>query len=200
MADYRAVALSIMVFLGVAGAQESTTQVNIKAPTSKSGGKDFNQVRVTVNGMVRTVPPGQETQFVLPASEGDQVHVDLKTLKKGVFSDEEIQHWEGATRLNGSGHVEYFTLSHGVGRFGQWPSIIFEATGAVLDVIMDGQTLGTIGTAGVTQIKRGIPPDQNHTLKWRAGTTDVCNKDVLLTVNVQRTYVCDSKTRLVAEQ
>jgi hypothetical protein len=191
--------LFIAIFGELAGAQESRTDVTVKAPPANSGGKDFDKVRITVNGSVKTVEPGQTTDFSIAASEGQKLDVQVYAIHKGIFSDDTMQTWKAAIPLSGSGHVNYTASSFGQSIWGQWPLVVFQSDAALFDIILDGtKSLGTIG-AGRPNLKKGIEPNQNHTLIWRSSASDICTKEVKLPENVSRTYVCDAKTKQVAE-
>jgi hypothetical protein len=179
--DFAVVCLCWVIFGGLAEAQESRTLVTVAAP-AKMDGKEFDKVRIAVNGRVKTIDPGKTAEFSVAAS------------------DDTVQTWTAAIPLSGSGHLDYTALSFGRGTWGQWPLVVFQSNGTVFDILLDGRTLGTIGVAGITEIKRGIQPNQGHTLAWRISANDVCTKNVTLPESVSRTYVCDAKTKQVAER
>jgi hypothetical protein len=197
--DFAVVCLCWVIFGGLAEAQESRTLVTVAAP-AKMDGKEFDKVRIAVNGRVKTIDPGKTAEFSVAASEGEDVDVHVWAIRKGVFSDDTVQTWTAAIPLSGSGHLDYTALSFGRGTWGQWPLVVFQSNGTVFDILLDGRTLGTIGVAGITEIKRGIQPNQGHTLAWRISANDVCTKNVTLPESVSRTYVCDAKTKQVAER
>ncbi len=106
--------------------------------------------------------------------------------------------WVIETTLNGSGRLTW-TLNRDapVGSLSQWPSVTWAATGARLDVAVDGHVTGTTTTSD------GLQPDREHTVVWRSTRgrhTAVCSQAIRLPPNVERTYTCDAKSRKVSEE
>ena len=193
--------LFFIVLGGAPGAQESRTEVMVKAPSTKLEGKTFDKVRIAVNGNVKFIDPGETADFTVAASAGENLNLQIRAINKGTFSDATVQTWNAAIPLSGSGHVSYTALSLGQGVWGEWPSVIFHSDALLFDIFLDSAPtpLGTIG-GGRPDLKKGIKPDQNHTLIWRSSSTDVCSKAVKLPENVSRTYICDAKTKQVSEK
>lgn len=188
------------IFGGLAEGQGSRTLVTVKAPAANADSAEFDKVRIAVNGSVKTIDPGKTAEFSVAASAGQKVDVQVAAIRKGVFSDDTVQTWNDAIPVSGSGHLEYVALAFGHGTWGQWPLVVFQSSGAVFDVLLDGKILGTIGAAGISEIKRGIQPNLGHTLVWQVSAKEVCTKNVKLPENVSRTYVCDGRTKQVAER
>ena len=187
------------IFGGLAEGQGSRTLVTVKAPAANMDGKEFDKVKIAVNGSVQITDPGKTAEFSVPAGEGQEVDVHVTAIRKGVFADDTVLTWNDVILASGSGHLNYTALAFGHGTWGQWPSVVFQSNGSVFDVLLDGRTLGTIGVAGISEIKRGIFPNQDHTLAWQTSAQEVCTKSVKLPENVTRIYTCDAKTKLVAE-
>jgi hypothetical protein len=106
--------------------------------------------------------------------------------------------WVVETTLNGSGRLVW-TLNRDapIGSVSQWPSVTWAATGARLDVAVDGHVTGTTTTSD------GIEPDRQHAVVWRSTRgrhAAVCSRAIRLPPNVERTYTCDVKSRAVSEE
>jgi hypothetical protein len=185
------VASSLFLFCLSLAAQEPGTEVMVKIPSAPSS--SFTEARVTVNGKTQTASPGASAVFNVPAKAGDNVSVEITLVRKREFGSTDIKRWRQNTRLNGSGHLDYYADIQGTGFFGQWPLVDFQGS-VPLDVLIDGSIEGT------TEMSKGVHPDEAHTFKWRNGTSDVCSKEVALPVNVTRTYLCDAATKKVTER
>lgn len=181
----------------------------VKVPALKTfKGSSVDQIRVTVDGRVKTATPGQDLTFNLPSSEGDKVSVDLSLINKGFLRDNVLRHWSAATVLNGSGHADYIIDTLGAGSFEQYPAVVCSVRGANLDLAIDGKvwkSLVMLGTPGASPdemaYRRGLPPRIKHVLEWRDHrSSQVCvESDVILPPNVTRRYLCDAKTGKVEE-
>lgn len=198
-----------LTFCAVGEAQQPGTDLVVKVPMLKTfKGSSVDQVRVVVDGRVKTATPGQDLTFNLPSSEGDNLSVDFSLINKGFLQDNELRHWRAGAVLNGSGHADYIIDSLGAGAFEQYPAVVCSVRGANLDLAIDGKvwkSLIMLGTPGANPdemaYRVGLLPKVKHILEWRDHhDSQVCiEPDVTLPPNVTRRYLCDAKTRKVEE-
>jgi hypothetical protein len=194
-----------------AGAADQSTDVVVKIPPQLKTfkGSSVDQVRVTVNGRVQTAAPGQELQFNLHASEGDNVLVNFSLMNSGIFfTENELTRWHAGTMLKGSGHLVYTISGVGTGWFEEDPLVVLQVRGANVDVAIDNKVLRSLVMVGAPGAKPGemelrkeVTANANHILEWRDhGGGKVCiQRDVNLPANVRRQYLCDAKKRTIEE-